>query len=112
MPLVLETVGSVERDAILPVVAQWLIRLLLSILITKPKRNVRCQLVANRGCTAITLDVLRKYSAGIVTIFVEKLSREQNVVDDIPGRGMANVIQSDEVGIDAQLRFVSGRQRL
>ena len=68
---VLETVGAVKRDAILLIVAKRLIGLLLGILIAKTKRDMRRQLITKGGCSAITLNVLRKNSAGIVSVFVE-----------------------------------------
>ena len=71
MPLAFKTVGAVERDASLLVVAAQLIGLLLSILIAKTERDVRCQLVTNGGRPAVTLNVLRKQSAGIISIFIE-----------------------------------------
>ena len=59
VPFVLETVGGVEGDAVLFVIAKRLIRLLLGVLVAEPESDMRSQLITKGGCTAVTLNVLR-----------------------------------------------------
>src|SRR5205085_10397564 len=54
----LEAVGAIERDAILPVIAQRLIRIFLGVLITKPEGYMRRQLVSDRDRDTLQEHVL------------------------------------------------------
>src|SRR5437867_1011633 len=68
---VLETVGTVKRDAVLFVVAEWLVGLLLDILVAKTKSDMRRQLITKSRRATVALNILRENSAGIVAGFVE-----------------------------------------
>ena len=111
MPL-LKTIRGVESDPVLFVVATGLIGLFLGILVTQTERNVRRQLVTKGSCSAITLNVLRNYPTRVVSIFVEQLGREKHIVNDIPGRRMADITHNDKVRVNTELRFVTGRDTL
>ena len=104
----LETVSAVECDSVLFIVTQRKIRLLLGVLITETKSYMRGQLIGDGGRTSITLDMLAEKSAGIVAFLVEEFGGKQDAVNDGPRRGVANIIKSDKVGVNAQPGFMTG----
>src|SRR3954447_25066134 len=105
----LEAVCAIERYAILAVIAERLVRILLSVLITQSEGHVLGKLVSKGERTAVTMDVLghervdvrhagngieqNAASTRIVCILVEEFRGEQRVIEEIPGGGVANIIQ-------------------
>src|ERR1035437_1708512 len=110
MPL--ETIRTVDRNAILDVIPSGDVGIFLRVLITQPQSDVRRQLIADSAGRAHALKTLIDKAARIGRIFIEELRRKQSITDDVPGNGVTDVIERDIIRIDPQLAFVARAKRL
>src|SRR5687768_3521824 len=97
----LEAVSAVDRDAILAVVAKQNVRVFLRVLVASAKRDMPGQLIPEGESAAVAVSfftqALVQEAARLFCVFVEELRREQGLAQDIPRRGMADVIQLNVV---------------
>ena len=56
--------------------------------------------------------VFGENSAGLIRILIEEFGREQSVADDVPSRGVTDVIEDDVIRVKAELTFVARRDRM
>src|SRR4030095_6690706 len=99
----LETVGAVERDAVLGVVAEWNIGIFFDELIAQAKGDVRRQLIPDGNSAAVTMEMLIDEAAGFIGMLIEYLGRKQGVADDVPDDCVPDVIEGNKVRIDPKL---------
>src|SRR3954463_16759469 len=73
---------------------------------------MRSQLIADSTGSADPVKMFVDKTARIVRIFIKELGRQQCIADDVPGNGVANIIETDVVGIHTQLALVACAQSL